>query len=59
MLEWRIAPPAIVVGQSQIRRTKVCGGDDDAAGPAPSGVIIASHFIARTTAQATVEQGCA
>jgi hypothetical protein len=59
MLEWRIAPSSIVIGLRQIGRAKVCSGDGDGAGPAPSGVIVASHFIARTTAQAIVEQGCA
>lgn len=59
MLEWRIAPSSIVVGQSGIWRAKVCSSDSDGSREAPPGVVIASHFVTSTTGQAIVEQGCA
>ena len=59
VLEGRIAPPAVVVGQSEVRRAEVCRGDGDGAGEAPSRVIVAPHFVTSTTSQAIVEEGCA
>lgn len=59
VLERRIAPPAIVVRQSKVWRTEVGSSDSDGPGKTPSWVIVASHFVARTTAQAIVEKGSA
>lgn len=46
VLEGRIAPTAVVIGQGQIRWAEVGGGDNDGAGEAPFRVIVTSHFIA-------------
>lgn len=57
MLQGRVAPPAIVVRKREIRGTEVGRRDRDGAGEAPLGVVVAPHLIARTAAQAVVEQG--
>jgi hypothetical protein len=59
MLERRIAPSTIVVRQRRVRWAKICSSDSDGTGETPFGVIITSHFITSTTAQAIVEQGSA
>lgn len=55
MLQGRVAPSTVVIGQTKVRRTEVGGGDGDDAGKAPFGVIVASHLVARPTAEAIVE----
>lgn len=46
VLAGRIAPPAIVIGQCEVWRAKVCGGDCDGATQTPFRVTVASHLIA-------------
>lgn len=55
MLEGRVAPPAVVVGQTRVWRAEVGGGDGDAAGEAPFGIVVAPHLVARPAAQPIVE----
>lgn len=59
MLERGIAPPAIVIGQSIVRRTEVGSGDGDGGRNTPFGVVVAPQLIASTAAQAIVEKGSA
>lgn len=59
VLERRIAPPAVVVGQVIVRGAEVSGSDSDGTGEAPFGVIVAFHLITRPAAQAIVEQSSA
>lgn len=59
MLERRIAPTAVVVGQGQVRGAEVSGSDSDGTGQAPFGVVVASHLVTRPAAQAIVEQSSA
>lgn len=56
MLERRIAPPAIVVGQSIVGRAEVCGGDGDGSGEARPGVAVAPQLETFPAAQPIVEQ---
>lgn len=56
MLERRVAPPAIVVGQSEVGGAKVGCSDGDRAREAPPGVVVASHFETSSAAQPIVEQ---
>lgn len=56
MLKRGIAPAAIVVRQSIIRRAKVGGSHSDGAREAPLRIIGATYLIACTAAQAIVEQ---
>ena len=55
VLEGRVAPATVVVGQGEVRRAEVCGGDGDGAGEAPLGVVVATQLIARPARQAVVE----
>ena len=56
VLEGRVAPAAIVIGQSEVWRAEVGGGDGDGAREAPSGVVVAPHFETSSAAQPIVEQ---
>lgn len=57
----RVAPAAIVVGQSEVWRTEVGGSDEDGgvAWVAPFGVISTLNLKAGSAAEAIVEQSCA
>lgn len=59
VLKRRIAPPTVVVGQGIVRGAEVSGSDSDGTGEAPTGVVVASHLITRSAAQAIVEQSSA
>lgn len=59
MLKRRVAPSAIVVGQSIVRWTIVGCGDLDDAGTTPFRVVVAAQLETSTTAQAIIEEGCA
>lgn len=59
VFERRIAPPAIVIGQSLIRWAEVGGRDNDVTMEAPFGVVVASHLVTCSTAQTTVEESSA
>lgn len=56
VLEGRVAPTTVIVGEGVVGRAEVSGGDGDGAGEAPFGIIIAPHFVARPAADAGVEQ---
>lgn len=55
VLERGIAPPAVVVGEREVWRAEVGGGDGDGAGQAPLGVVVAVHLVARAARQPVVE----
>lgn len=57
MLEGRVAPPAVVVGQVVVGRAKVGGGDRDGAGQAPPGLPAAPHLVACPAREPVVKQG--
>ena len=57
MLEGRVAPAAVIVGEGEVRRAEVGGGDDDGAREAPLGVVVAPHLVARAAAEPVVEEG--
>ncbi|KAF3777650.1 hypothetical protein EJ110_NYTH45351 [Nymphaea thermarum] len=52
----RVAPPSVVVRQGVVGGAEVGGSDCDAARPAPLGVVIARHLIARPAAEAIVKE---
>ncbi|CAL9044048.1 unnamed protein product [Musa banksii] len=56
MLQRRVAPAAVVVGEGVVGRTEVGGGDDDGSREAPPGVIGAPHLVARAAAEPIVEE---
>ena len=56
MLKRRIAPPTVVVGETQVRWTEVCSRDGDSGTETPSRVIVALHLVARTACESVVEQ---
>lgn len=45
MVEGRVAPPAVVVGKSEVWRAEVGGSDDDGAREAPLRVVVATHLV--------------
>lgn len=49
MLEWRVAPAAIVVGESKVRRAEVGGSDSNGSRKTPFRIICTSHFEASPT----------
>jgi len=57
----RVAPAAIVVGKSVVRRAKVCCGDEDgrASRVTPLSVVCALYLKAGAAAEAIVEKGSA
>ena len=57
----RVAPAAIVAGESVVWRAEVGGGNENggAAGVAPLGVIGALDFEASSTTESIVEECCA
>ena len=57
----RVAPAAIVGGESVVWRAEICGGDQDGrvTGVAPFRVIRAFDFETRSTAETVVEQSSA
>lgn len=57
MLEGRVAPAAIVVGESKVRGAEVGGGDHDGTREAPSRVVVAAHLVAGAAAEPVVEEG--
>lgn len=59
VLQGRVAPATIAVGECIVRRAEVCGSDQYASRETPSWVTVTSHLIARTTAQAIVEKSSA
>lgn len=59
VLQRRVAPTTIIVGQSKVWRTEVCSSDNNGARLAPSWIIITPHFITCPTTQAIVEQSSA
>lgn len=59
MLQGRIAPTAIVVGESQVWRAEIGSSDNDASGITPSGVVAALELVAGSTGQAIVEESSA
>lgn len=56
MLEGRVAPAAVVVGEGEVGGAEVGGRDGDGSGQAPFGVVGAGHFVASAAAEAVVEQ---
>jgi len=57
VLEGRITPATVVIRQGRVRGAEVSGCDGDGPREAPFGIIVTSHLITRTTAQAIVEKG--
>jgi len=57
----RVAPAAIVAGESVVRRAEVCGGDEDGrvTREAPFWVVSAFNFETRATTEPIVEQSSA
>lgn len=52
----RVAPPSVVTSQCVVRGAEVGGSNCNRAGNAPFRVVAASKLVARSAAQATVEQ---
>lgn len=50
MLEWRVAPSAIVAGQVEVRRAEIGGGDDDGAREAPLRIVDTHHLVTPSAA---------
>ncbi|KAG6513946.1 hypothetical protein ZIOFF_024283 [Zingiber officinale] len=52
----RVAPAAVVAGESGVRRVEVGGRDDDGARKAPSRVVVALKLVASAATEPIVEQ---
>ena len=55
VLKRRIAPTAIIIGETEIRRTEICGGDYNGTRETPFFVVHATDFEARTAAETVVK----